>query len=104
MAVVSVKKNSRLVFSTLREFEGFTFLEVPKLPKIEQAEDDLVHVVESTDRIDNLAYRYYGTPTLWWVIALANGMRLLPRDMKRSDRLSIPSRTRVLSKILTKAK
>jgi nucleoid-associated protein YgaU len=32
----------------------------------------VTHVVKFGDRFDNLAYKYYGTPTLWWYIALAN--------------------------------
>ena len=27
------------------------------------------------DRLDTLAYRYYGDITLWWVIAKANGIK-----------------------------
>ena len=27
------------------------------------------------DRLDTLAFRYYGDTTLWWVIAKANGIR-----------------------------
>jgi nucleoid-associated protein YgaU len=27
------------------------------------------------DRLDTLAYRYYGDTTLWWVIAKANGIK-----------------------------
>lgn len=104
MAVASIKKNSRLAFASFRELEGYAFFSLPKLPKIDQAEDDLVHIVESTDRIDALAYRYYGTPTLWWVIAVANKMRLLPRDLKLNDHLAIPSRTRVFSQILTRVR
>ncbi len=32
------------------------------------------HRVRFGDRFDNLAYRYYRTPTLWWYIAKANDM------------------------------
>lgn len=104
MAAVGVKKNSRLMYSQLHEIDGYTFFEVPKLPKIDQAEDDLVHVVESTDRIDRLSFRYYGTSDLWWVIAVANGFRLIPRDLRLNAHLVIPSRTRVFNKILPRAK
>jgi len=31
------------------------------------------HKVRYGDRYDNLAFLYYKTPTLWWVIAKANG-------------------------------
>ncbi len=32
------------------------------------------HTVHYGDRFDNLAFRYYRTPTLWWYIAKANGI------------------------------
>jgi hypothetical protein len=33
-----------------------------------------VHVMKSTDRLDNLAALYYGSGDLWWVIAAASGI------------------------------
>ena len=30
------------------------------------------HQVSEGDRLDNLAYQYYGDPTVWWRIADAN--------------------------------
>ena len=36
--------------------------------------DKFVHPIDG-DRLDTLAYRYYGDTTLWWVIAKANGIR-----------------------------
>ena len=30
------------------------------------------HMVTDRDRLDNLAYQYYGDPTQWWQIAQAN--------------------------------
>lgn len=32
-----------------------------------------IHKVRYGDRFDNLAFLYYRTPTLWWIIAKANG-------------------------------
>jgi hypothetical protein len=97
---VSIKRTSRLRFSTLRLINGFTFFERADLPKIDPADDDTVYQVEDTDRIDSLSQKFYGTPDLWWVIARANNLVLLPRDLKVGMRLSIPTRVRVLTKIL----
>ena len=36
--------------------------------------DKFVRPVDG-DRLDTLAYRYYGDITLWWVIAKANGIK-----------------------------
>jgi len=36
--------------------------------------DKFIHPV-SGDRLDTLAYKYYGDITLWWIIAKANGLK-----------------------------
>ena len=36
--------------------------------------DKFVRPVDG-DRLDTLAYRYYGDITLWWIIAKANGLK-----------------------------
>jgi len=97
---VSIKKVSRLRFATLREVTGFQFFDLPKLPDIPPLRDDQSHVVDTLDRIDQLAFRFYGSPDLWWVIAKANNLRILPRDLKAGATLSIPTRTRVFTEIL----
>lgn len=100
MAAVTVKKVSRLRFAELTTIEGYTFFAPTEMPFIDPAADDIQHTVTSSDRIDLLANTYYGTPDLWWVIARANGIRLLPRDLKLNARLLIPSRIRVFTKII----
>jgi hypothetical protein len=39
-------------------------------PKIERHETDIYIDVISEDRVDNLAYQYYGDVTLWWIMAI----------------------------------
>jgi nucleoid-associated protein YgaU len=43
-------------------------------PIIEKSDSDTFITIQSKDngRLDYLAYLYYGTPELWWVIAIAN--------------------------------
>ena len=43
-------------------------------PKIDRHETDIYIHVRDGDRLDNLAFRYYGDASLWWVIATANGL------------------------------
>ena len=43
-------------------------------PEIKIRNNDIYIYAKSEDRIDNLAYKYYGDVTLWWVIAKANHM------------------------------
>lgn len=50
----------------------------------------LVHTFTLGDRIDLIAYQYYGDPQLWWVIMDANPRYMTPWDIKIGDSLYIP--------------
>jgi nucleoid-associated protein YgaU len=41
-------------------------------PNIPLSESDNYIITTIGDRLDTLAYQYYGDSTLWWVIAMAN--------------------------------
>ena len=41
-------------------------------PEIEPSSEDLYIITSYEDRLDLLAYDYYGDETLWWVISRAN--------------------------------
>jgi nucleoid-associated protein YgaU len=41
-------------------------------PNVPLSENDVYVITTVGDRLDNLAYSYYGDATLWWVIAAAN--------------------------------
>ena len=41
-------------------------------PNIPLAESDVYVITTSGDRLDNIAYSYYGDAELWWVISIAN--------------------------------
>jgi nucleoid-associated protein YgaU len=41
-------------------------------PNIPLSESDVYVITTVGDRLDNLAFSYYGDATLWWVIAAAN--------------------------------
>jgi hypothetical protein len=93
---VDIAKRSRLQFYDLLSVDGVEFWELSDLPDIPVQTDDLVHEVIATDRIDTIAGRYYGDPVLWWVVALANGMELVPADLNEGARLRIPAPRYVL--------
>jgi len=44
-------------------------------PQIRTSADDIFIIVKETDRLDLLAYKYYGDVTMWWVIAQANHIK-----------------------------
>lgn len=52
--------------------------------------DDVFHIVQAGDRIDLLAYRYLGDPTLWWIICDYNDV-FFPLDLEVGVVLRIPS-------------
>ena len=41
-------------------------------PNIPLSENDYYIITTVGDRLDNIAYSYYGDSTLWWVISMAN--------------------------------
>lgn len=51
----------------------------------------VIHTYSVADRLDNLAVKYYGNPQLYWVILDANPQYRCELDIKKGDRLIIPS-------------
>lgn len=61
--------------------------------------DDRFHLVVEGDRIDLLAHRYLGDPTLWWVLCDYNDIAF-PLDLTVGATLRIPSLERVMISLL----
>ena len=62
-------------YSTTRrkiDKSGIRVLSTTYYPKIPIENDDTFIHTKDGDRLDNLAHRYYGDNTLWWIIAKAN--------------------------------
>lgn len=59
-------------------------------PDIPESDSDIIHTVIEGERLDLLAYRFYGDVGLWWIISRAN--RLNPSDisLKASTEIRIP--------------
>ena len=71
------------------------FLQPFEIDGIEATDQDIEYTVASTDRIDLLAYRFYGDPRLWWVIAYRNGMDLPAVQLYEGRKIIVPSPTMV---------
>lgn len=82
---------SRLRFSLFRDIDGVMFWDRVDYPVLAEQPDDLTHTVRDFERIDLLAYQYYGDVILWPIIALANEMELIPADLNVGAVLRIPS-------------
>lgn len=50
----------------------------------------ITHYAGENDRLDSLAYKYYGSATLWWVIAKANELANGTITVKPGTKLLIP--------------
>lgn len=55
-------------------YDGKRVYKTTSYPQIEALDTDIVVISNESDTLDNLAYKFYGDPTLWWIIALANGL------------------------------
>jgi hypothetical protein len=103
---VTIRKNSRLKFADLVTVEGIEFWDTLILTDklLEAREDDIIHEVKMYDRIDNLAFQYYNDPILWWVIAVANDIEIVPTQLLEGDLIRIPSPQYVRTQLFSKRK
>lgn len=96
---VNLKPRSRLRFAEYVSAEGVEFFDLLDVPLIPVQADDLRHETTDGERIDQLAFKYYGDPILWWVIAVANNMEDLPTELNGRMTLRIPSPRFVLQQL-----
>jgi len=76
------------VITDSSETRKLTSIIIPTPP---QSADDLFIQITSPDRLDKLAVTFYGTPTLWYVIAAANGLGKGTIRVPKNTMLRIPS-------------
>lgn len=74
---------------TVNYKEGDSSLQREKIVFLVSAEDKL-HIVMDEDNLTQLAYRYYGNPILWYIIADANNIEN-PFELTTGESLQIPS-------------
>ena len=98
-----IPRRSRLRFSTLLSSSGFEFWDLPDYPSIPEQPDDLQYQVTSADRLDLLAFKFYGDQIYWWVLAVANGMELIQTEFNVGLILRIPSPRWVSANLFAKA-
>jgi nucleoid-associated protein YgaU len=100
--LAQVLQHSRLRFGQFIAIDGFNFWDVLDLPEIPEKPSDITYQVQSGDRIDVLAEKFYGDPILWWVIAIANGLEILPTQLTEGSILRIPAPGYILHDFFTK--
>lgn len=73
------------------------YLESTIYPIVRASDTDMYIISEQGDRLDLLAYKYYGDQTKWWIIATANNINDATFYVEPGIQLRIPMDT---SKIL----
>jgi len=59
-------------------------------PKIPLRDSDVFIYPKFGDRLDNLAHKYYGDVSLWWIIAKANNLDAAHIGLEFDKQLRIP--------------
>jgi nucleoid-associated protein YgaU len=72
-------------------FDGKRVYTTTQYPQINQNPTDTIVISNEGDYLDALAYKYYGDPTLWWVIALANNIGKARMSIEPGLQLRIPA-------------
>ena len=60
-------------------------------PKIPIKDSDIFIYPKFGDRLDNLAHKYYGDVSLWWIIAKANGLDKAEIGLNVEKQIRIPT-------------
>lgn len=67
--------SSRYQYSKIiKNNEGKRYYSNTVYPEIQPTLDDIYIITTINDRLDVLAYDYYGDSTLYWIIAVANNI------------------------------
>ncbi len=71
-------------------FDGKRVYKTTRYPTIAPLDSDTIVISNEGDYLDTLAYKYYGDPTLFWIIALANGIGKARMSVPVGLQLRIP--------------
>ena len=71
--------------------KGVTVTRSTLYPTITPKPGDIYVLTDSTDRLDQLSFKYYGTVKYWWIIAHANKISKGSMALDSGLRLVIPT-------------
>jgi len=77
--------------SVTTRWDGKRVYITTQYPVIHPQESDIIVISNEADYLDSLAYKYYGDPTLWWIIALTNNLGKGRMSVEPGLQLRIPS-------------
>jgi hypothetical protein len=72
-------------------FDGKRVYQTTRYPDIQPQVSDTIVISNEGDYLDSLAFKYYGDPTLWWIVALANGLGKARMSVPPGLQLRIPA-------------
>lgn len=61
--------------NVFNRYDGKRVFKTTRYPKIPYNYDDIYVIASETDYLDTMAQKYYKDPTLWWILAQANGIK-----------------------------
>ncbi len=91
---MSIFKHSRYAETPLYMREGSATFDIRKKQDFSNAKGTF-YTWGETDTTDNLAYKYYGSSSLWWVIMDANPKYQTELEIEVGNTIFIPDRTEV---------
>jgi len=59
---------------TYKGIDGKVIYLPTQYPKLAPTNEDYYIITKDQDRLDLIAYDFYGDSTLWWVVAMANDL------------------------------
>jgi len=77
----------------LKTPSGKRYYETTIFPTIEPSNDDIYIITSSADRLDKLAYDFYGQTSKWFIIAIANNIGLGTMLVEPGIQIRIPADT-----------
>lgn len=91
-----VNKETKLLGVADLRGKGVRVFQSTRPTKIEKRIDDLIITVNEGDRMDLLANKFYGSPSLWFVIASVNNLTNGSMHIPVGTQLRIPVKNRII--------
>jgi hypothetical protein len=95
--MASILPTSYLVQADFLKVGGVEFFDTPELRPILPDSSDIFFEVTAAfqNRPDLIAFDFYDDEQLWWVLALANSIDIVPSGFYTGRRIRVPSLDRV---------
>jgi phage tail protein X len=87
--------------TSIKDTNGIRKQSTVIIPTPTQSTEDAIIQTTSIERLDLLAYKFYGDASLWYVIASANGLGKGSLIIPTNSRLRIPDVTYIQEQIQT---